>query len=158
MASGEKTNGSLAVAFEVALSLKFNLFFSFDYAGGAWDKSTVINLIDTWKGSSAYYKRGSQPLVSTFEGPSAAPDWIEIKSKTGCFFVPDYSSLVCHSLAFVADAGGATLAPLSNAISQHNNVSNINSSIRARKVLYKLDLGLLMVYSVGPLGPQVLRT
>lgn len=102
MAKDEKTNDGLATAFQVAESLTFKLFFSFDYAGnGAWNKSTVINFIDTWKGSSAYYKRpgGSQPLVSTFEGPGVAADWIEIKAKTGCYFVPDYSSLVGCLLA-----------------------------------------------------------
>ncbi len=97
MAKDEKTNDMLATAFQVAESLNFKLFFSFDYAGnGAWDKATVISFIEAWKASSAYYKRpgGLQPLVSAFEGSGVAADWIEIKAKTSCFFVPDYSSLV----------------------------------------------------------------
>lgn len=74
----------------------FQVFFSFDYAGGTgtWDKQLVISIINKWKGYNSYYKRGSQPLVSTFEGPNGAIDWKDIKAATGCFFVPDYSSLV----------------------------------------------------------------
>lgn len=34
----------------------------------------------------------SQPFVSTFEGPGSSDDWIDIKSSTNCFFVPDWSS------------------------------------------------------------------
>lgn len=95
MANDEKTTDNLATAFQAAAATNFQLFFSFDYAGnGAWKKQTVIDLINRWKGDSFYYKRGTQPLVSTFEGSGAAQEWHEIKSSTGCFFVPDYSSLV----------------------------------------------------------------
>lgn len=114
MAKDEKTNDGLATAFEVAVSLDFKLFFSFDYAGnGVWAKSTVISFIDAWKGSSAYYKRpgGLQPLVSTFEGSGMGADWTEIKAKTGCFFVPDYSSLVrCCLVSLHSVLANAVLA------------------------------------------------
>ncbi|KAF1999392.1 carbohydrate-binding module family 24 protein, partial [Amniculicola lignicola CBS 123094] len=90
----DTTTSSVPLAFTAAESKGFKLFFSFDYAGnGAWDQSTVTALISKYSGSSAYYHRGSQPLVSTFEGPGNADDWTEIKSSTGCFFIPDWSSL-----------------------------------------------------------------
>jgi hypothetical protein len=38
-------------------------------------------------------RRGSQPLVSTFEGHEYAGDWRSIKAETGCFFMPDYTSI-----------------------------------------------------------------
>lgn len=85
---------SIDTAFGAALNKGFKLIFSFDYAGnGDWDKTTVINLINKYKGYSTYYKHlSSGPLVSTFEGFGRASDWIEIKAGTGCFFVPDWSS------------------------------------------------------------------
>jgi hypothetical protein len=97
MAVGEATNGdSLANAFTAANNLGsgFKLFFSFDYAGnGLWNKTDVISLVNQYASNSAYYRRGSQPLVSTFEGPAASADWPAIKSATGCFFIPSWSSL-----------------------------------------------------------------
>ncbi|KAH6623975.1 glycoside hydrolase, partial [Chaetomium sp. MPI-SDFR-AT-0129] len=97
MARGETTNGaSLANAFTAASNLGngFKLLFSFDYAGnGLWDKADVIALVNTYAPHAAYYKRGSQPLVSTFEGPAASADWPDIKAATGCFFMPSWSSL-----------------------------------------------------------------
>ncbi|KAL2129956.1 hypothetical protein VTI74DRAFT_7061 [Chaetomium olivicolor] len=72
----------------------FKLLFSFDYAGnGLWDKTDVIALINTYAPHAAYYRRGSQPLVSIFEGPTASADWPDIKTATGCFFIPSWSSL-----------------------------------------------------------------
>lgn len=65
----------------------FKLFFSFDYAGnGAWALADVASYI------SQYYQHNGQPFVSTFEGRYNAADWETIKSETGCFFVPDWSS------------------------------------------------------------------
>jgi hypothetical protein len=97
MAVGEATNGaSLANAFTAANNLgsAFKLFFSFDYAGnGLWDKTQVISLINTYASNAVYYHRGSQPLVSTFEGPAVSADWPAIKSATNCFFIPSWSSL-----------------------------------------------------------------
>ena len=73
--------------------LPFKLFLSFDYAASSWDPTTIINTIKTYAGHPAQYKYKTKPLVSTFEGPSEAPTWAAIKQETGCFFVPDYSSL-----------------------------------------------------------------
>lgn len=46
-------------------------------------------------GQHGGYWRGSdgKPLVSTFEGPASAPDWVGIKAETNCRFIPSYSSL-----------------------------------------------------------------
>ncbi len=97
MARGEATNGaSLANAFTAAgnLGSTFKLLFSFDYAGnGLWAKTDVIALINQYSSNAAYYKRGSKPLVSTFEGPAASADWPDIKAATNCFFMPSWSSL-----------------------------------------------------------------
>lgn len=100
IAKDEQANIEIEQAFQVAVARKFRLFFSFDYAGlGDWDKAKVKNLINTYKGSPAYYiHENGKPLVSTFEGPGAAADWRDIKSATGCFFVPDWSSLVSFYL------------------------------------------------------------
>lgn len=91
-------------AFAVAEKMKFKLFFSFDYLGGsgAWDKRDVMDYITMYKGSSAYFVRNGQPLVSTFEGADNRNDWTEIKQNTSAFFMPDYSSL---------GAAGAAAAP-----------------------------------------------
>jgi hypothetical protein len=95
MASNEATtNVALPLAFEAAAALNFKLLFSFDYAGnGAWNKTTVRNMIREYGPKTTYFKRGSKPLVSTFEGPGNADDWHWIKAETGCFFIPDWSSL-----------------------------------------------------------------
>jgi hypothetical protein len=76
-------------AFEAAAGTGFQMFFSFDYAGnGAWDRAEVTSHINNWKGNQAYYHYDGGPFVSTFEGPSSASDWTQIKKDTGCFFVP----------------------------------------------------------------------
>lgn len=76
----------------------FKLFFSFDYAGnGAWDKQDVISLCTSYCNNPAYYHTNGGPLLSTFEGPENAADWHEIKASTGCFFIPDWSSLGAQS-------------------------------------------------------------
>lgn len=94
MAYGDPTNDiALPMAFEAANKVEgFSLFFSFDYAGnGPWPKQTVSELILIYSGYSSYYRHESKPLVSTFEGPANAKDWISIKQSTGCFFIPDWS-------------------------------------------------------------------
>lgn len=84
----------VADAFTAAANQGFQLFFSFDYAGnGAWDKEAVVGYISKYSGTGEYYRYQGQPFVSTFEGPDSANDWVNIKSSTGCFFVPDWSSL-----------------------------------------------------------------
>ncbi|KAF6805710.1 mutanase [Colletotrichum musicola] len=95
MAKGEPMNAkAIADAFSNAEELGFKLFFSFDYAGrGPYAKDEVITWINKYAPSSAYFRHQGRPLVSTFEGPDNAEDWHEIKAVTGCFFVPDWSSL-----------------------------------------------------------------
>ncbi|KAF4899046.1 Mutanase [Colletotrichum fructicola] len=95
MAYGDPTNEkSLAAAFQHASSVGFQLFFSFDYAGnGPWPKGVVQSLISQYASSGQYFHYQGKPFVSTFEGPDNAEDWIDIKSATGCFFIPDWSSL-----------------------------------------------------------------
>ncbi|KAF4860448.1 Glucan endo-1,3-alpha-glucosidase agn1 [Colletotrichum siamense] len=95
MAKGEPMNTkAIADAFSNAEALGFKLFFSFDYAGrGPFSKDEVISWINKYAPSSAYFKHQGKPFVSTFEGPDQAEDWVDIKATTGCFFVPDWSSL-----------------------------------------------------------------
>lgn len=95
-AGSEVSDAQLPKAFDAAQSVGFKLLFSFDYAGnGAWDKSDVIALLTKYAHHSAYFQHGgSTPLVSTFEGPENAADWVDIKSSIGgCFLIPDWSSL-----------------------------------------------------------------
>ncbi|KAH6621724.1 glycosyl hydrolase family 71-domain-containing protein, partial [Boeremia exigua] len=87
---------SLEYAFAAAHTTGFKLFFSFDYPGGAypWDQNVVINYLNKWGGDSNYWQHApGKPLASTFEGPGNAADWHNIKAKTGCFFMPDWSSV-----------------------------------------------------------------
>ncbi|KAK3388416.1 putative alpha-1,3-glucanase [Sordaria brevicollis] len=95
MANNESTTYTqLPVAFHVAAKKNFKLFFSFDYAGnGPWSKDVVKHLLASYGPKKEYFKRGSQPLVSTFEGVGNAADWIEIKAATNAFFIPDWSSV-----------------------------------------------------------------
>lgn len=85
---------AIQLAFYVASSRGFKLFFSFDYAGnGPWDKDEVISLCNSYCNNPAYYHSNGGPLLSTFEGPGNASDWHDIKASTGAFFIPDWSSL-----------------------------------------------------------------
>ncbi|CAK48462.1 hypothetical protein M747DRAFT_322972 [Aspergillus niger ATCC 13496] len=93
-ADQDVNTASVANAFLAAENVGFYLFFSFDYAGnGAWAKADVINYINTYKSPDVYFYYNDKPFVSTFEGPGNAEDWVDIKSETGCFFIPDWSSL-----------------------------------------------------------------
>ncbi|KAL3424087.1 glucan endo-1,3-alpha-glucosidase agn1 [Phlyctema vagabunda] len=88
----------VANAFQAAKNLgsDFKLFFSFDYLGmGPWTADSVVDLVNQYSGEDAYFKRGSKPLVSTFEGtsPASIAEWPVIKEKTNCFFVPSWSSM-----------------------------------------------------------------
>lgn len=92
--NGTSNERQIPQAFQVANSVGFKLFFSFDYDGnGPWPKEDVLALMETYQTNGAYYIENSQPLVSTFEGGANATDWIDIKSETNCFLVPDWSSL-----------------------------------------------------------------
>lgn len=104
MAHGVPANDkSVEEAFKVAEKLAFQLFFSFDYVGnGSWPQSDVINMIQKYSSSSAHYRHQDRPLVSTFEGFEKSDDWTEIKKKTNCFFVPDWSSVSAEDALQVA--------------------------------------------------------
>ncbi|KAI8314378.1 Mutanase [Colletotrichum sp. SAR11_240] len=95
IAYGERMNAaSLENVFEVASDMGFKLIFSFDYAGGGpWPKDDVLNLLKKYATRPEYFKHSDgTPLVSTFEGPEQASDWVEIKRSFPCFFMPDWSS------------------------------------------------------------------
>lgn len=84
----------VAMAFTAADSVGFQLFYSFDYAGnGAWPKEDVIQFLQNHASDGSYYHYNGKPFVSTFEGPDSSGDWVDIKAQTGCFFVPDWSSI-----------------------------------------------------------------
>lgn len=88
------TDNVLRNAFSAAEATGFKLFFSFDYlATGSWDKNAVIQKINQYSSSPAYFKQNGGPLVNTFEGVQNTADWAEIKANTGAYFVPDWSSL-----------------------------------------------------------------
>ena len=71
----------------------FKLFISFDYgANPSFDVPTVSGLINTYKGRASQYNVGISPMASTFEGPDQASNWGTIKSNTGAYFCPDYTS------------------------------------------------------------------
>lgn len=96
IAAGDpNTDRVLAAGYAAAeLAGGFKMFLSFDYLSmGAWDAGQVINKINQYKYSSAQFNYRGKPLVSTFEGVGNAGDWTGIKGATGCFFVPDWSSL-----------------------------------------------------------------
>lgn len=105
MANNDSTNDvQLPLAFSAAQQKGFKLFFSFDYAGnGAWSKATVKSMITNYGSKTEYFKRGSQPLVSTFEGTGSAGDWSEIKTATKCFFIPDWSSVGAYPAVSLAN-------------------------------------------------------
>ncbi|RAH44413.1 glycoside hydrolase family 71 protein [Aspergillus brunneoviolaceus CBS 621.78] len=104
-AVGDATNtGSVANAFLAAGNVGFSLFFSFGYAGnGAWAESDVVSMISTYALTGAYFQHAGKPLISTFEGPDNAADWVSIKEQTGCFFIPDWSSVGAEAAAGLAD-------------------------------------------------------
>ncbi|KAK3397551.1 glycoside hydrolase [Sordaria brevicollis] len=103
IASQDASNAnSLANAFRAANAANFKLFFSFDYnAQDPWSKDAVIALINRWANERSYFKPDNtyKPLVSTFEGPEHADDWHDIKGKTNCLFIPDWSSLGAEAAA-----------------------------------------------------------
>lgn len=105
MAAGDIDNYSLDPVFAKATEHGIGLFFSFDYAGnGAWDKETVLSLLQKYTSYNAYYRHEGVPLVSTFEGPGSAYDWLHIKANVEIFFIPDWSSV--GAKAAVKLAGG----------------------------------------------------
>ncbi|RSL46654.1 hypothetical protein CEP53_010246 [Fusarium sp. AF-6] len=81
-------------AYAAAEAASFGMFLSFDQQTSSWDSPAVVDLINTFKDSSAQVKRDGKPLVSTFEGPGWADQWAGVREQTGgIFLVPDWSSL-----------------------------------------------------------------
>ncbi|KAK2074797.1 hypothetical protein P8C59_008977 [Phyllachora maydis] len=81
-------------AAEGARPRDFALFLSFDMAAGAWTVGQVAGLIGEFGRSSAQFRVGDRPLVSTFEGPAWAHHWPAVRAAVGgIFLVPDWSSL-----------------------------------------------------------------
>lgn len=89
------TDAVLCRAYNAAYDVgNFTMFLQFDYvSGGPWPLRHVIETINKFKRHPAQYKYHNKPLVSTFEGPDDAFDWLSIKAQTGCFFAPDWTSL-----------------------------------------------------------------
>lgn len=88
------TDNVLRTAFSAAEGKSFKLFLSFDYLStGSWGKEAVIQKINQYSSSPAYFKQNGKPLVNTFEGTQNTGDWADIKANTGAYFVPDWSSL-----------------------------------------------------------------
>ncbi|KAM7212943.1 hypothetical protein V8F06_011698 [Rhypophila decipiens] len=85
---------SLNLAFQTAQSKGFQLFLSFDYAGGGpWPADQVRTLAKLFIGLGAYKQYNGKPMISTFEGTKNVHDWVQLKSDLDCFFIPDWSSL-----------------------------------------------------------------
>ncbi|KAM0634217.1 hypothetical protein ACHAPW_002761, partial [Verticillium nonalfalfae] len=104
MAYNQGEAPQLKDAFSAASATSFQLFFSFDYAGnGPWPKDDVIRILEQYGSHGSHYKYKGKAFVSTFEGPKQASDWTEIKSRTSCFFVPDWSSLGAKAAMEAAD-------------------------------------------------------
>ncbi|KZF20390.1 glycoside hydrolase family 71 protein [Xylona heveae TC161] len=103
------TDSSLQNAYNAAGSVgDFSLFLSFDYLSqGAWSASNVVSKINEYKQFSAQFQYNGKPLVSTFEGVGNTGDWYGIKEQTGCFFVPDWSSLGPIGVAAQGSVDGA---------------------------------------------------
>ncbi|SMY29512.1 unnamed protein product [Zymoseptoria tritici ST99CH_1A5] len=90
----DRLANQVANAFQAANAAGFKLMFSFDYAGaGAWDSSKVISYLKQYGGNSAHLQYNGKPVVNTFEGPQSSGDWPNIKSQTGCFFMPEWDSI-----------------------------------------------------------------
>ncbi|CAM1502531.1 Fc.00g045150.m01.CDS01 [Cosmosporella sp. VM-42] len=81
-------------AYSVAEAANFKMFISFDMqCCGDWNTQSVIDIINTFKGSSSQVKVNNLPMVSTFEGPNWG-NWGTVRSSTGGIsLVPDWSSL-----------------------------------------------------------------
>ncbi|KAF7189218.1 Glucan endo-1,3-alpha-glucosidase agn1 [Pseudocercospora fuligena] len=116
----------IANAFTAANNMGFKLLFSFDYAGaGAWPRNQVISYIQQYSSNAAYMQYKGKPLVTTFEGTQQAGDWANIKSQTGCFFIPDWASIGASS---AATAGGSVADGLFSWEAWPNGPNNMNTN------------------------------
>ncbi|KAK1460022.1 glycosyl hydrolase family 71 [Colletotrichum melonis] len=129
--------------FAAAEQTGFKLLLSFDYEGaGAWPKERVIEIVSRFGPSPAYFKRGHQPIVSTFEGVGNAADWHEIKAATNCFFIPSFSSIGADN----ALKTGVTDGLFSWAAWPHGNARKMDEGLDAS---YRHALGPHRPYMVA---------
>jgi len=69
-------------------------------AAGEWAVQKVSYLINQFRGSDAQMVVDGKPMVSTFEGPEWAENWIIVREQTNdIFLIPDWSSLGPHGIA-----------------------------------------------------------
>jgi len=88
----------------------FSLFLSFDYGNyPGWTTEEVIGNISAYSSYSSQFRYGDNngPLVSTFEGPDSATDWTAVKASTGCFFMPDWTSVQGNFANYLSQVDGA---------------------------------------------------
>ncbi|GKT87705.1 glycosyl hydrolase family 71 protein [Colletotrichum tofieldiae] len=76
---------------------------AFTAAKTPWPKETILEMGDKYFKRDEYFKYAEKPVASTFEGTENAKDWIEIKEKTGAFFIPDWSSISPEESLLLAD-------------------------------------------------------
>ncbi|MCJ1394120.1 hypothetical protein MMC18_006998 [Xylographa bjoerkii] len=107
------TEDQLDSAYAAAGSIPgFSLFLSFDHAsndanfGGSFTAQNITGYINKYKAEPAQYLYGGKPVASTFEGPAHAADWATVKAATGCFFIPDWTSMKGNPSTF-ANVDGA---------------------------------------------------
>lgn len=77
--------------------------------------------------------------MSTFEGPANADDWSSIKQSTGCFFVPDWSSLGAKPAVELGSADG-----LFNWAAWPWGSQEMNTYVDASYIQYLGDLPYMM--------------
>ena len=145
------TEDQLDTAYGAAATLNFKLFISFDHAandgafGGSFTAANITAYINRYKGEPAQYLYGpdAKPVASTFEGPAHAADWVSVQQSTGCFFIPDWTSIKG------AQDVKSTLAPVNGVLSWDvwpNGPTGVSSMIdTAWKSLLRPD----QVYMMG---------
>ncbi|KAM0181840.1 hypothetical protein ACHAPC_003991 [Botrytis cinerea] len=95
----------VAYAFAAAKKVGFKCLFSFDETSD-WTYDTIMGYLNQYIGNDAYYIYKGKPLVSTFEGAGNSDAWRQIKSQTGIFFIPDWSSLGAQAAVKLGVADG----------------------------------------------------
>lgn len=81
--------------------------------------------MNKYKSSSAYMQYNGKPIATTFEGTHQANDWNNIKTQTGCFFMPDWASIGAST---AASAGGGVADGLFSWEAWPNGPTNMNTN------------------------------
>ncbi|KAH6617236.1 glycoside hydrolase family 71 protein [Chaetomium tenue] len=99
------TSLQLDNAYEAAAHCgEFSMFISFDMAAGCWSVPQVVSLINRYHASPAQATIDGKALVSTFEGPDWAHNWLSVRNETpAIYLVPNWSSLGPHGVAHKLD-------------------------------------------------------